>query len=344
MSEVDSCFHLASAVGVQLICDKPLDSLLRNVRGCDTVIGAASHHDVRLVYASTSEIYGKDSVGALHEESDRLLGPPQLGRWSYANAKVFGEMLALGHTAEHGARATRGPPLQHRRPAPDRRLRHGPSRASCARRSNGDDLTVFGDGTQSRCFAHVRDVVDGARARARERRGDRRGLQHRLLDRDHDRRAGRARDRAHRVVLAASRFVPFEEAYADGFEELGRRKPDTGALEAAHRLAAAVHGRGRDRRRRSTTSGSHEATSSTSTATTRRSSSAAEPSRGLTPRACWSSPSRSAWSGRSASRSASRFALIPLVRRLAVRTQLLRRARRATRGTGRTRPTSAASR
>ncbi len=121
------------------------------------------------LYTSTSEIYGKDSVGALHEESDRLLGPPQLGRWSYANAKVFGEMLALGHAARARRPRDRRSALQHRGPAADRRLRHGPSVASCARRSSGDDLTVFGDGTQSRCFAHVLDVIAALLARPRER-------------------------------------------------------------------------------------------------------------------------------------------------------------------------------
>ena len=223
MSEVDSCFHLASAVGVQLICDKPLDSLLRNVRGCDTVIGAASRHDVRLTYTSTSEIYGKDSVGALHEESDRLLGPPQLRRWSYANAKVFGEMLALGHTAEHGARGT--VVRLFNTVGPRQTGAYGMVLPSFVRQAlNGDDLTVFGDGTQSRCFAHVLDVVAAL-----------------LLVHESDDAVGQVfnvgssmeitiLELAERVIertesTSSVRFVPFEDAYADGFEELAAGSP-----------------------------------------------------------------------------------------------------------------------
>src|SRR3954453_14779885 len=97
MRSADRCFHLASAVGVQLICERPLDSLLRNVRGCDVVLEAAARHDVRLLFASTSEIYGKDGAGPLREDSDRRLGTPLRSRWNYANAKTFGEMLAYGY-------------------------------------------------------------------------------------------------------------------------------------------------------------------------------------------------------------------------------------------------------
>ena len=230
MSSVDGCFHLASAVGVQLICDRPLDSLLGNVRGCDTVIGAAADHEVRLLYTSTSEIYGKDSVGALHEQSDRLLGPPQLGRWSYANAKAFGEMLALGHHAERGASAT--VVRLFNTVGPRQTGAYGMVLPRFVRQAlDGEDLTVFGDGTQSRCFGHVSDVIDAL-----------------LLVHESEAAIGGVfnigssmeitiLELAERVIertesTSSISFVPFEEAYADGFEELGRRKPDTSALEA----------------------------------------------------------------------------------------------------------------
>ena len=77
MRETDACFHLASAVGVKLILDRPLESLQRNVRGSDVVIGAASRHGRRLLFSSSSEVYGKDSDGEFSETSDLLIGPPQ---------------------------------------------------------------------------------------------------------------------------------------------------------------------------------------------------------------------------------------------------------------------------
>lgn len=229
MSRVDACFHLASAVGVQLICERPLDSLLRNVRGCDVVIGAAAHHDVRLVFSSTSEIYGKDSVGALHEESDRILGPPQVGRWSYANAKVFGEMVALGHAAEHGARTT--VVRLFNTVGPRQTGAYGMVLPSLVRQAlNGEELTVFGDGTQSRCFAHVSDVITALLSvqESEEAIGEvfnvGTSMEITILE-----LAEMVIERTESTSTIS--FVPFEQAYAEGFEELGRRKPDTSALE-----------------------------------------------------------------------------------------------------------------
>jgi UDP-glucose 4-epimerase len=229
VAAADGCFHLASAVGVQLICDRPLESMLANVHGADNVIGAAARHDTRLLFASTSEIYGKDSVGALTEEADRLLGPPHLGRWTYATAKVFGEMLAFGYAEEQGAEAT--VVRLFNTVGPRQTGVYGMVLPRFVRQALvGEDVTVFGDGTQSRCFGHVFDVIDAL-----------------LMVFDNDDAVGRAFnigssmeitivELAERVIercesTSQIRFVPFEEAYGEGFEELGRRKPDTSALE-----------------------------------------------------------------------------------------------------------------
>ncbi len=159
--DADRCYHLASAVGVQLICDRPLESLLRNVRGCDTVLAATARHEVRLIFASTSEIYGKDSVGSLREDSDRLLGSPLKSRWSYANAKTFGELLAYGYHQERGARNT--VVRLFNTVGPRQTGVYGMVLPRFVRQALlGQDLTVYGDGTQSRCFAHVADTIDGA--------------------------------------------------------------------------------------------------------------------------------------------------------------------------------------
>jgi UDP-glucose 4-epimerase len=225
---VDRCAHLASAVGVQLVVSRPLDSLQRNVRGNDTVISAAARHGCPRLFASTSEIYGKHSDGALAEESDRILGPPSTLRWSYATAKAFGEALAFSYVREYGSDmiVTR----LFNTVGPRQTGAYGMVLPRFVRQAlGGDDLTVYGNGTQSRCFAHVLDVVYGI-----------------VLLLEEDEAVGRpfnigATTETPIVELArnviertgsgsAIRLVPYDEAYDDGFEELGRRKPDTSAL------------------------------------------------------------------------------------------------------------------
>jgi UDP-glucose 4-epimerase len=229
MRSVDACLHLASAVGVKLILERPVETLLTNVRGNDIVISAAAATGRRLLYTSTSEIYGKNSRGALREDSDRILGPPLTSRWNYATSKAFGEALACGYHRELGAEMiivrlfnTVGP---------RQRAAYGMVLPRFVRQAlAGEDLTVYGDGTQSRCFAHVADTVRGITL---------------LLDSDDA--VGDAFnigsttevtiiDLARRVIARTGsrsriRMVPYEDAYENGFEELGRRKPDTTAIQ-----------------------------------------------------------------------------------------------------------------
>jgi UDP-glucose 4-epimerase len=229
VERTDSCFHLASAVGVKLVVENPLESLLRNVRGASVVAYAAAHYGRPMLFTSTSEIYGKHSNGALHEDSDCLLGPSSKSRWGYANAKMFGEMLAFGYARERGARTV---VVRLFNSVGPRQLgAYGmvlPRFVSQALR--GDDLTVYGDGTQSRCFTHVKDTVEAIMAVADSDRwlGEVfnvgasseitiQQLAERVIDRT------RSRSRIRRV--------PYGEAYGDGFEELGSRKPDTAAIE-----------------------------------------------------------------------------------------------------------------
>lgn len=228
MRQADRCVHLASAVGVQLIVDNPLESMQRNTRGMEVVIAAAANAGTRLMVASTSEIYGKSSA-ALHEDSDRVLGAPTLARWTYANAKVHGEMLAYGYHKEHGAENivvrffnTVGPRQSGM---------YGMVVPRFVRQAlTGEDITVYGDGRQSRCFTHVHDSVEAL-----------------LMLIDHEGAIGRPfnvgrhaevtmQELAQRVVKMTGssshiRHVPYEEAYGEGFEELGRRRPDTSRIE-----------------------------------------------------------------------------------------------------------------
>ena len=229
MANVDYVMHLASAVGVQLIVERPLDSLQRNIRGNDLVISTAAELRRPLLFTSTSEVYGKNSEGALHEESDRVLGSPFKSRWAYSTAKAFGEALAHSYHREQHARMS--VVRLFNTVGPRQTGAYGmvlPRFVQQAMRN--EDLTVFGNGTQSRCFAHVLDTVHAI-----------------VLVADTELSSGKVFNVGNPVEVAivelAGRvierlgsksritLVPYNEAYEKGFEELGRRMPDTRALE-----------------------------------------------------------------------------------------------------------------
>lgn len=231
MSRCDGCFHLASSVGVKLIVDEPLDSVLRTVRATDTVLSAAARHGTRLVFTSTSEIYGKSDGQALREDSDRVIGSPTLSRWSYATAKAFGETLAYGYSREHGARMTVA--RLFNAVGPRQASAYGMVVPRFVRQAlAGEDLTVYGDGSQSRCFTHVVDTVD-----ALMRLADAETTVGEVFNVGSPNEVTIA-DLARRVIERTRadvgiRFIPYEEAYGDGFEELGRRKPNCDKIESA---------------------------------------------------------------------------------------------------------------
>jgi UDP-glucose 4-epimerase len=229
LSSVDACFHLASAVGVRLIVERPLESLRRNVRGTEVVISGAARRGKRLLFTSTSEVYGKQTTATLSEDSDRVLGSPAKSRWAYAIAKGFGEALAHAHHKEDGA------PIVITRlfntVGPRQAAAYGMVVPRFVRQAiRGEELTVYGNGTQSRCFVHVLDTVHAI-----------------MLLMDEERATGGVFnvgstvelpiiELARRVIERSSarssiKLVPYEEAYEPGFEELGRRQPDTTALK-----------------------------------------------------------------------------------------------------------------
>jgi UDP-glucose 4-epimerase len=220
----DVCLHLAAAVGVELILDRPLDSLLCNVRGSDNVISAVTRHGGKVLVASSSEVYGKNNGGPLSETSDRILGPPSTARWAYSTAKAFAEVLANACRYEQGVESivvrlfnTVGP------------RQSGAYGMVLPRFVNqaleGEDLTVFGDGRQTRCFTHVSDVsrailglVDSEDAVGRTFNI---GSPHEISILD---LARRVIDRTGSDAGVA--LVPYDEAYGEGFEEIGKRRPD----------------------------------------------------------------------------------------------------------------------
>lgn len=224
----DTCFHLASPVGVELVVDRPLETTIRNVRGTDIVTEAAARNGTRLLFASTSEIYGKQSGDSLREDSDRIYGSVQRSRWGYSTAKVLGEMLIFGYHTEMGTQAT--VVRLFNTIGPRQRSRYGMVVPRFVQQAlAGQDLTVYGDGRQSRCFTHVKDVVDALMP---------------LIECEpaigHVYNVGSQTEvsitsLAERVIertgsSSGIRYVAYEDAYGDGFEELGRRRPDTSAL------------------------------------------------------------------------------------------------------------------
>ncbi len=229
MRECDVVMHLASAVGVQLVVDSPLETLLDHVRGTDVVMAAAARRRRRVLFTSTSEVYGKCS-GALDESADLVIGSPERSRWSYAIAKSFGEAVAHAYHDEHGTETI--VVRLFNAVGPRQTGRYGmvlPRFVSQA--LEGSDLTVYGDGAQMRCFTHVLDTV--------------RAL---MLLVENDGAIGNTynvgsslpvsiEDLARRVIARSGSAsgierIPYDEAYAPGFEELGTRRPVTAAIEA----------------------------------------------------------------------------------------------------------------
>lgn len=229
MREADQCIHLASAVGVQMIVNEPLDTLMKSVRGSNVVMHAATRNNVRVLFSSTSEVYGKQSHRMLSEEDDLVFGSPAKGRWTYAIAKSFGEALIHGYNRQRGVDATIVRLFNC--VGPRQTGTYGMVLPRFVRQAlAGENLTVYGDGKQTRCFTHVRDTVAALLALS-----------------DNDQASGQTfnigtsslisiHELARRVIVRSGSYsgvtlVPYEEAYATGFEELGTRVPDTSALE-----------------------------------------------------------------------------------------------------------------
>lgn len=224
-SRVDRVFHLAAAVGVNLIVEHPLESLQTNIRGSELVLAAADAHRTPVLVTSTSEIYGKNASDRLHEDDDRILGSPLKSRWSYSEAKAIEEILAHTYHRQHGL-----PTVIVRlfnTVGPRQTGRYGmviPRFVSQA--LAGEPLTVFGDGTQRRCFCHVGDVVatlvdllehPGAHGRVFNVGGEEETTIHALAERVNARIGSDA----------GVRLIAYDDAYEAGFEDMPRRVPDT---------------------------------------------------------------------------------------------------------------------
>jgi UDP-glucose 4-epimerase len=225
VARCDTVFHLAAAVGVQLIVERPLESLATNIRGSELVFEKAHKYNTRILVTSTSEIYGKNTSDRLGEDDDRILGSPLKSRWSYSEAKAIDEILAYTYWRQKGLRSvivrlfnTVGP----------RQTGHYgmviPRFVNQALRD--EPLTVYGDGTQQRCFCFVGDIVD-----ALVKLMETEAAYGQVFNLGGTEEVS-IRELAERVIArtgsaSSIRVIPYDEAYEAGFEDMERRVPDT---------------------------------------------------------------------------------------------------------------------
>lgn len=224
VDECDVIYHLAAAVGVRLIVESPVHTIETNIRGTEKVLDAANKKGKKVIIASTSEVYGKNAHAPFKEEDDMVLGATTRSRWSYACSKAIDEFLGLAYWKEK-----RLPVMIVRlfnTVGPRQTGRYGMVIPRFVEQAvAGQPLTVYGDGTQTRSFCYVEDVVRG------------------ILDLSvHPNAAGEVfnigssgeitiKGLAERVIELSDSpskivFIPYEEAYAEGFEDMQRRVPD----------------------------------------------------------------------------------------------------------------------
>jgi UDP-glucose 4-epimerase len=217
-------YHLAAAVGVKYIIENPLNSLRINIKGTENVFEAANRHKRKVILASTSEIYGKNEKENLSENDDRILGSTFISRWGYSCTKAVDEFLALAYWREK------------KLPVVTVRFFN-----TCGPRQTGEygmvvprfvkaallghPLLVYGDGKQIRCFSYVTDIIDGMLALAEHPAAE--GEIFNLGSTE----PISIEDLAQKVIQMTKssspiQYIPYEQAYERGFEDLRRRVPD----------------------------------------------------------------------------------------------------------------------
>ena len=239
MSElVDLCdvtYHLAAAVGVRLIVDSPVRTMETNIRGTEIVLALAEQKRKRVLITSTSEVYGKREQIPFHEDDDLVMGPTNKGRWSYACSKAIDEFLAIAYWKEKKV-----PTVIVRlfnTVGPRQTGRYGMVIPNLvAQALTGREITVFGDGQQSRCFTHVNDSVDAILKIADH--PDANGEVYNIGS-EEEITILQLANRIKQLTGSDSRirFVPYDQAYEEGFEDMMRRVPD---LTRANRLIGYV--------------------------------------------------------------------------------------------------------
>ncbi len=224
IADSDYVFHLAAAVGVFNIVNNPLDSLLTNIRGTENVLEAASKFEIPVLLTSSSEVYGKNISDSLKESDDRILGSPVTLRWSYSEAKAIDESLAFAYFQEKKLQTriirffnTVGPRQLGNYGMVVPRFIHSALK--------NEPISVYGNGKQTRCFAHVSDAID-----ALEEVAFASNTVGKVINIGNENEIS-ILDLAKKIILDTKSksqiiFVPYEKAYGDGFEDMERRVPN----------------------------------------------------------------------------------------------------------------------
>ena len=224
VSECDMVYHLAAAVGVELIVSSPVEVIERNILGTEMVFKVSNRYKKKVLLTSTSEIYGKSENIPFKEDDDRLLGPTSKNRWSYSSSKAIDEFLALAYLKEKGL------PVVIVRlfntVGPRQTGQYGMVVPRFVKQAIGNEpITVYGDGGQSRCFAYVTDVVDAMIALANHPKAV--GEIYNIGSDEETNISGLAM-RVKEIANSKSEiiYVPYNKAYEYGFEDMRRRVPD----------------------------------------------------------------------------------------------------------------------
>jgi UDP-glucose 4-epimerase len=240
IDRVDVVFHLAAAVGVRLIVESPVNTIETNVHGTEMVLKLANKKKKKVLVASTSEVYGKSDDVPFREDADLVMGATIKGRWSYACSKAIDEFLALAYWKEKKL-----PVVVFRlfnTVGPRQTGRYGMVIPNFVKQALlGHPITVFGDGTQSRCFTYVSDVVGVLVRLAEEPRAV-----GQVFNIGNDREEVTILDLAQRVKARTGSKseivrVPYDQAYEEGFEDMPRRVPDLSRLRALTGYEPQVH-------------------------------------------------------------------------------------------------------
>jgi len=224
IKDVDLVFHMAAALGVNTILESPLESISTNIAGSEVVLNAAATHKKRILIASTSEIYGKNPKQPLSETDDRVVGSPQKIRWSYSDAKAIEEAMAFSLNQEKGLKVTTV--RLFNTVGPRQSAHYGMVVPRFVRSAlKNEAISIYGDGMQSRVFCHVHDAIEAMLA---------------LVDTDKTINevynvggTGEItiKELADTIIKETNsqssvEYVPYEKAYAPGFEDMQRRVPD----------------------------------------------------------------------------------------------------------------------
>jgi nucleoside-diphosphate-sugar epimerase len=239
IDQSDVVFHLAAAVGVKLVVDAPIHTIETNVHGTETVLRHASRHRKPVLIASTSEVYGKGTVLPFREEADLVLGPPEKHRWGYAASKLIDEFMAIAYWKE------RGLPVVIVRlfntVGPRQSSRYGMVIPNFVRQAlSGQPITVHGDGSQTRSFTSVSDVVWAMMALMDEPQaigevfniGN--GVETTIRDLA-------CQVKAMTRSTSAISFVPYHEVFDRSFEDMPRRVPDISKIRRTIGFEPKVH-------------------------------------------------------------------------------------------------------